>query len=156
MPKTFTRYFTYAVVPVAALALFLTTTSASAHGWGWFKNADPAEVAQRQQEMFQDQADLLGTTVDKVKDAWAKGQTTAELAEELGISETDLQNKMKETRKLELKEHLQALVTQGVITQEQADQRYAFMDERMDSATPGKAMGRMMFGGGMGRHGPGF
>ncbi len=151
MNKT-SRYLAYSVIPIAALALFITNT-ASAHGWGWAKNLDPQEVAEKQQAMFQEQADLLGTTLDKVKGSWAKGQTLTDLADELGISETDLQAKMKANRLAEMKSHLQSLVDQGVITQAQADQRYSFMEQRAGEAAPGKHMGRMMFGG-WGRHGP--
>lgn len=152
MEKNITRYLAYSVIPIAALALFVTNT-ASAHGWGWGKNLDPQETAQRQQEMFQEQADLLGTSVDKVKDSWAKGQTLADLADELGISESDLQAKIKSNHLSQLKSNLQTLVTQGVITQTQADQRYDFMANQIGNEAPGKHMGRMMFGG-WGRHGP--
>jgi len=152
MLKKLKKYSIYGILPLAVLALFITNT-ASAHGWGWGKNIDPQELAQRQQEMFQEQADLLGTTTDKVKDSWAKGQTLADLAGELGISETDLQAKLKANRLAELKTNLQTLVTQGIISQAQADQRYNFMAEHIGNAAPGKHMGRMMFGG-WGRHGP--
>ena len=144
------KYSVYAILPIAALALFATNT-ASAHGWG--RNIDPTELAQQQQTMFQEQADLLGTTVDKVKDSWAKGQTIADLADELGLSETDLQTKMKAARLAEMKTQLQTLVDKGIITQTQADQRYNFIAEHTGNVAPGKHMGRMMFGG-WGRHGP--
>ena len=145
-------YIAYTTVPTVALALLMGTT-ASAHGWGWAKTQNPEELAQRQQQMFQEQADLLGTGVDTVKNAWAQGKTFVELAKDLGLSETDLNTKMQEARKAEIKNHLQTLVSQGVITQTQADQRYAFMEQRANITTPGR--GRMMLGG-WGRHGPGF
>ena len=151
MLKKLKKYSIYGILPLAVLALFITNT-ASAHGWGWGKNIDPQELAQRQQEMFQEQADLLGTTTDKVKDSWAKGQTLADLAGELGISETDLQAKMKAVRQAEMKSHLQTLVTKGVITQAQADQRYTFMEQHMANEPAGLGMGM----GRGGRHGGGL
>lgn len=147
------KYSIYTSLPIAALALFISQ-SVSAHGWSWSKNLDPQKVAQRQQEMFQEQANLLGTSVEKVKDSWAKGQTLADLAEEIGVSETDLQAKIKANRLAEMKSHLQSLVNQGVITQTQADQRYEFMSNKISNKAPGKHMGRRMFSSGMGRFDP--
>ncbi len=147
-------YAAYVAVPTIALAL-LMGTAASAHGWGWSKTQDLDELAQRQREMFQEQADLLGTSVDTVKNAWSQGKTMTELAQELGLSEDELQTKLEETRKTELKQRLQTLVDKGVITQTQADQRYAFMEQRLNDKDQGRGMGRMMPGG-WGRHGPGF
>src|SRR3989338_7128879 len=144
MKKFHAKYLAYAAIPVAAFALLLTNT-ALAHGWGWGGKVDPEQFAQQQQTMFQEQADLLGTNIDQVKNAWAQGKTMMELADELGLSETDLQNKMRTVHLADLKTRLQTLVTNGIITQIQADQRYSFMEQHMTSAAPGKTMGRMMF-----------
>ena len=145
------KYSIYGVLPLAALAL-LATNTVSAHGFGWGRNVDPDELATHQQEMFQEQADLLGTNVDTVKNAWAQGKNMKELAQELGLNETDLQAKMKAVRQAEMKSHLQTLVTKGVITQAQADQRYTFMEQHManEPAWLGMGMGRG------GRHGGGL
>lgn len=153
MNQNLKKYATYSILPLAALALFVST-SASAHGFGWSKNIDPEELATRQQEMWQDQADLLGTTVDTVKNAWAQGKNMKELAEELGLDETELQAKIKAARQTEMKSHLQTLVTKGVITQAQADQRFAYMEKQAQNAPTGQGMGRGgRHGGGMGGFG---
>lgn len=135
-------YLALAAAPLLALALF-AGNAASAHGW--MLNADPDELARHQQDMFQRQATLLNTTVDVVKNAWAQGKGTRELAQELGINDADLQNKMREQHKAELKGQLQTLVQKGVITQAQADQRYAALEQRLNQVKAGRGM-RGMFG----------
>jgi hypothetical protein len=104
---------------------------ASAYMGGRWNQADPAEVAERQMEMFEHQAEVLGVDVDQIKNAWAEGKNLPELAEELGVSEDELMNRMQEQRQERMQERVNALVEQGVITQEQADQRQVFMQERM-------------------------
>lgn len=142
MKKIKKRYFAYAVLPVMALALMGAGT-VSAHGWfgGPFgvTNATPQEVAQRQNEMFTQKANLLGMSVDEVKSAWAQGKTLQQLAEEKGITQDQLQEKMRELRQQQIKERLQTLVEQGVITQTQADQRLQFMQRQMENNAMGKA-----------------
>ncbi len=134
------KYLIYAAMPVLAVALLLAT-EASAHGFGMFRgNATPQELATRHAEMFQEQAALLGVSVDDVKSAWAQGKSLWELAQEKGISEDQLQAKMKEARLAQIKSHLSTLVSQGVITQAQADQRYSWMTSQEGSV--GKRMGR--------------
>ncbi len=135
-----------AAVLFTALGLSVVGVSAaSAHGWGFLggKEATPAEVAQQQTTMFQREADILGISVDKVKDAWAQGKTLSELAKENNITEDQLQTKLQEQRTAELKARLQTLVEQKVITQAQADQRLKVMEERVKDL-PAKGMGHGM------------
>ena len=107
---------------------------ASACGWfGGFGNASPEEIAQRAETMFQNQADLLGIDVDEMKDAWAEGKNFMEIAEEQGITQEQLQERMREARKEQLQAQLQAMVGNGVITQEQADQRLQIMEQRFEN-----------------------
>jgi hypothetical protein len=102
--------------------------SASAMGMGGaMHNLTPDEIATRQTTMFQTQAAMLGTTVDEVKSAWASGKDLLTLAKEKGITQADLQKKMKAARDAQMKAELQTLVTKGVITQAQADARYTYM-----------------------------
>ncbi|OGL89003.1 hypothetical protein A3I42_04720 [Candidatus Uhrbacteria bacterium RIFCSPLOWO2_02_FULL_49_11] len=131
----------YALVPVIALGMILGVQAVSAHGWfGMMGNATPAEIATRQQSMFQQQADLLEVSVDDVKDAWAQGKTMRELAQEKGITDAQLQEKMKAQRETQMKAHLQALLNQGVITQAQADQRTAWMSQQAANGIKGFGM----------------
>lgn len=133
------KYLAYTILP--ALALVLAGTGiASAHGWfGGFGNVTPEEVAQRQETMFQNKAELFGISVDEMKNYWAEGKNFKEIAEAEGISQEELQERMAEARQEQMRNHLQALVDNGVISQDQADQRLQFMEERM---TNGGKMGR--------------
>ncbi len=141
----------YALVPVMALGLILGVQAVSAHGWfGMMGDATPAEIAAREQTMFQQQADLLGVSVDEVKDAWAQGKTMRDLAQGKGITDAQLQEKMRTQRETQMKAHLQALVDQGVITQAQADQRQAWMSQQATNSTKGFGMRGH---GGFGFHG---
>lgn len=101
---------------------------ASAHGMFGFGGmgmtvATPEESAKLTTDRFAREAQLLGITVDEAKSYWAQGKTLREIATEKGISTDALQSKMQELRKTQMKTHLDTLVSQGVITQAQADQR---------------------------------
>ncbi len=126
------KLFLFAGLPVLGLGL-LGAGTASAHGmfgFGGFLNAD--QKAQIQTQMFQKQADLLGVNVDDVKNAWAQGKSIKDLASEKGITEAQMQEKMKTQRESEFKQYLQDLVTKGVITQSQADQRLQFLQKNIN------------------------
>jgi hypothetical protein len=113
----------------------------SAHGWfGGFGNATPEEIAEHQTQMFEHKAELLGLSIDVIKNGWAQGKNLLEIAEENGITQEQLQTRMQEERKVQLQEHLQILVQQGVITQSQADQRLQFMEEHMGEGGFGRGM----------------
>lgn len=134
------QYLLPALVPVVAIGIIVGVNTAFAHGWFFgTTSATPDEVAERHIGMFQQQADVLGLTLDEIKNGWAQGKSPFEIAQEHGISLTDLQNKMKELRKQTMAEELKALIEKGVITQEQADQRLKFMQDRIDN---GKGFGR--------------
>ncbi len=141
----------YAAAPLLALSL-LGAASVSAQGWfGGQVNATPQEVASRQEQMFQEQANLLGLTEDQVKQSWSEGKTMKDLATENGITQDQLQTKMHELRQQQMTEHLNVLVDQGVITRAQADQRLQFM-EKNDGQFMGKGrhQGQGMMGQGFG------
>lgn len=115
-------------LPLAAL-LAVGPAVASAHGW-MAVGASPDEVAQRQTQMFQEQANLLGISVDDVKNAWAQGRNLKELAQEKGISDDQLKAKLTELHRKLMAEHLKTLVDKGVITQQQADQRLQVVQQK--------------------------
>lgn len=146
------RVLAAVIAGVALAAASGSTVFAHGLGFGMNSNATPDEIAQQQTERFQEQASLLGASVDEVKDAWAKGQTLEELANAKGITDELLQEKMQAARKTEMQAHLKTLVDKGVITQAQADQRLKVMEERIASGEgPGKGMGKGMRGMGMHR-----
>ncbi len=136
----------YAILPVLALAT-LGASTASAHGWFGFGQAQtPEQVAQVHTQMFQQQADLLGVSVEDIKNAWAQGKTLEDLATEKGITLEQLRQKMQEQRQAHIKTQLQQLVSQGVITQAQADQRLQVMQTQGANGKMGKGFGRGMHG----------
>ena len=99
----------------------------SAHGW--FMGASPEEMAERQSAIFTQHAEMLGITQEQYIDGWAEGKNMMEIAEEYGITQEELQEKMQKQRKAQMQERIQAMVDNGVISQKQADQRLQFMEE---------------------------
>lgn len=142
-----------AMIPAFALA-FLGANMASAHSFGWMRNIAPDEVATMTTQKFTHQAELLGVSVETIKNGWAEGKNLWEIAEENGITKEALQTKMQTERKTMMTEHLNSLVEKGVITREQADKKLAVMEARGF----GSGQGAKMEGGGrgMGRMNKGF
>lgn len=131
------------LAPVVGLGI-LGAGAASAHGLmgGW--NLSPEDLATRQQTVFQHEAQILGVSIDEVKDAWAQGKTIKDLASEKGVTQDQLQARIKEARLKEMKTRLQTLVDKGVITQAQADQRYSVTQTMIETK---KGKGGRMRGG---------
>ncbi len=141
-----TNFRNKTIATVLSLAAFgVVSASAMGFGGGMMNNLTPDEVATRQTSMFQQQANLLGVSIDDVKQAWADGKDMKTLASEKGITEVQLQAKMKAFRDAQMKTQLSTLVSKGVITQAQADKRIATMAAKHASAKTGDKKG--------GRHG---
>ena len=122
------KIIAYAIAPILGLSM-LGTGVASAQGWfgGFGNNLTPDEIASKQTTMFQSEANVLGLSLDEVKNSWAQGKTILQLAQDHGITQDQLKEKMRAARLAELKTQLQVLVTKGVITQAQADSRISFV-----------------------------
>lgn len=141
--------FRKAAVAGALSMMAMGVVSASAMGFGGMGmgNLSADELATRQSTMFQKQATLIGATLDEVKQAWAEGKDFKTLAKEKGVTEEQLQAKMKAERDEQLKTQLATLVSKGVITQAQADKRLATMTTKASSGkTGGKHGMRGLFG----------
>jgi hypothetical protein len=131
------------IASLLGLAVLASVGIASAQARGFMgigSNATPTEVAQFQTDRFQEQANILGVSVDEVKNAWAMGQSVKDLAQSKGITQEQFQKKLQELRQTKMQAHLQTLVSQGVITQAQADQRFEFMKNNQGKAKMGKGM----------------
>ncbi len=148
--------FRKATVAGVLSMLAFGAVSASAMGFGGIGmgmgmgmgNLSADEVATRQTSMFQQQANLIGGTLDEVKQAWADGKDFKTLASEKGVTEAQLQSKMKAVRNEQMKAHLATLVSKGVITQAQADKRLATMATKQANGKSGGKHGmRSMMGG---------
>jgi hypothetical protein len=142
------KFLAYAILAVFGLAFLVGPASVSAMGFGWFGGfgkSDADTMATRMQTMFQNEAKILGISVDEVKNCWAQGKSIGQCAEEHGITKEQLQQKMKDARAQQLKAQMQALVDKGVITQAQADQRLQWMQNKTQNAK-GHGFGRFMRG----------
>ena len=125
------KYLTYAIIPALGLGL-LGVSSVYAHGMFWgVGNLSPEDLVTRQQAMFQQQADLLGITLDQYREKWADGKTLKEIAAELGITQEQLVERAKKAQQDRLSAQLKILVDKGVITQAQADRRLQFMAQQL-------------------------
>jgi hypothetical protein len=146
-----TNFRNKTITSVLTLVAFgAVSASAMGFGGGMMSNLTSDEIATRQTTMFQQQATLLGATLDEVKQAWADGKDMKTLASEKGITEAQLQAKMKAARDAQMKTQLSALVSKGVITQAQADKRIATMAAKQASGkTDGKKGGRHGMKGGL-------
>lgn len=135
MKKSKAKLFAYALIPAIGLSI-LGFNAASAHGlfsggFGFGPAATPQEIADEQKRIFEKEAQILGMSVDDLIDAWAEGKSLYKIAQERGITPSQLQKKMKDAKTEELKTQLKALVDKGIITQAQTDKRLQFMQNMM-------------------------
>lgn len=143
------KYLIYTILPAMAFAV-LGAGIASACGWfGGFGNLSSDEIATRQQTMFQNEAQILGITVDELKEDWAEGKTVQQIMQEKGITQEQVQARMKDLQIQQMKNYLQALVDKGVITQAQSDKRLQVMQNQLQNGKTGKGL-RMGMGFGRG------
>lgn len=153
MKKMKNKLLLYAIFPVIGLGL-LGFNAANAHGlfggFGGVANMTPDQIVDRQQNMFQNEANLLGISVDDIKNGWAEGKTLLQIAQDRGITKEVLQQKMEDAQTAQLKSQLQTLVDKGVITQAQADKRMQFVNQQFSTGKYHKGFFRGMgFGRGM-------
>jgi hypothetical protein len=140
----------YVIIPVLGAGIFLGLNTARAEafsglGFRFEQNATPEQMADKQQKRFQNEADILGISVDDVKNAWAEGKTLPQIMQEKGISQATVEQKLKDKAIAEMKTRLKTLVDKGVITQAQADKRSSLMLSELQNKTlhmNGKGMGR--------------
>lgn len=123
------KYIVYGLMPMFLLGLAgVGAATASAHGWfGRGADIDPVTAAANQTERFAQEAEVLGISVDQVKEYWAQGKNVRDIIDELNLDETAVQERMQTERLANMKAHIQTLVDQGVITQAQADQRLEYI-----------------------------
>lgn len=147
-----TKFLTYAFIPVMGAGL-LGINAASAHGLGGMgmgmfnSNVSPDDLAARHQTMFEAQANMLGLSVDDVKNAWAEGTSLLDLAKAKGLTDDQIKEKMKAAHEAQMKTHLKTLVDKGIITQAQADKRLAAMQNKAANMKMHGKKGRHMLRG---------
>ena len=139
------KLFIYALLPLMGVALFEAPAALAFGPFGGFDTAaSPDQIASRTQAMFQSEATLLGLSVDLVKIGWAQGKSIMQIAQDHNITKDQLQQKMQDSRLQGMKTQMQALVDKGIISQAQADQRLASLQNAKGR------MGRMRFHRGFG------
>ncbi len=127
------------IIPLLGLLTLGGVGVASAHGgWGMMGTVDPQVFAQRWSEKMTQQATVLGISVDEMKSYWAQGKALWDVAKEKGISDADLQARLKAQHEEQLKKSLQVLVDKGFITQAQADARLKFTKDAVGKFPTGK------------------
>ncbi|MFA6272576.1 MAG: hypothetical protein WC693_05755 [Patescibacteria group bacterium] len=77
------------------------------------------------EKMLDQKAEMLNLTTDELQAKLDEGKTFIEIAEEQGVTYTDIQNYMN----TQFEENLQARIDSGFLTQEQADQLRVQRDE---------------------------
>jgi hypothetical protein len=152
MKTTFKKAVVMGVLSLAAFGI--VSASAMGFGGGFSSGTLSAdEIATRHTTMFSQQAGMIGASVDEVKNAWASGKSFTTLAQEKGVTQEQLRTKMQAIGTEQMKAQLATLVSKGVITQAQADQRLATVQSHQNN-TSGKTAGKRGgmhggFGGGM-------
>lgn len=91
-------------------------------GSGGINYVSPTEWATNQTARFQAEATALGLPESVIVNGWASGQNLQQIATANGISSSQFQTDMKNYQQSQLKDRLQALVSQGTITQDQMNQ----------------------------------
>ena len=144
----YNKMLTYAILPAMLGIGVMGANIASAHGmmgFGVSSSLTPDEIATRQQTMFQNEATVLGLTVDQVKEAWSQGKTMQQIIQDYKLDQTKIQTRLKDAAIAREKTQLQTLVDKGIITQAQTDARVKVMQTRMTNGK-GKAGKGMMRG----------
>lgn len=94
------------------------------------------------QGLLKDISQVLGITVDELREAKKSGKTFAEIADEKGLTVDELAQKILELRKARLDE----LVQQGKITQEIADKIFGKMSDRISKVLSKEHLGQCQNG----------
>jgi hypothetical protein len=144
------KLLTFLLVSLGVLT-FAGAGIVSAHGggfggWGFSSDWIPEDIASRFESMFEQKAEFLGISVDDFKSKWAEGKNFMQIAEEAGVTQEQLQERVQQARQEQLRAQLNALVGQGIISQEQADQRFNALQEQFANQE-GQMWGRGMRGG---------
>lgn len=75
-------------------------------------------------------SEVTGLSVQELKERREAGQKLPEILEELGLDLDQVKDQLEAAREVRVIEHLEELVADGTITQEEADERLAKMAER--------------------------
>lgn len=96
--------------------------------------------------MLENKAEILGVTVEDLRSAREEGKSFHDIAEEQGITQEEMHEQMEGY----MQGHLEQQVVEGVITQEQMDERLEWMEEHEEK---GGCHSGFHKGGGFGKRG---
>ncbi|MDP4000670.1 MAG: hypothetical protein Q8P83_00265 [bacterium] len=124
------KYFTHALVALGTLAI-LGGSVAFAHPPGdpegfkhQFSELTEEQKAEKKQARLNSQADILGLTVEELKNRLEVGELFREIADAQGLTKEDVHAAMLESVKTRLAEK----IASGEITQEDADKKLEWME----------------------------
>ena len=119
------KVLTLALVVLASVGL-VAASSVFAQSSDNTQNTEKCRCGDRHQLRLDMKADILGVDIEEIQAMREAGKTFPEILDELGIDREEMKEKMQAARQA----HIDQLVADGVITQEQADQRLERMAER--------------------------
>ena len=141
-----------AAVGLTGFVLVSNVASAQGFGQGWLRgNGGMASMMSgglNRGSMSQVMAQALGISQQDLQNQLASGRTMSDIIQAQGLTLDQFHQKMED----QMKAYLQTLVSQGTITQAQADQRMQFIEQMHDNHSTtgtGFGMGMMNHGGGM-------
>lgn len=141
-----------AAIGLTGFVLLSNVASAQGFGQGWLRgNGGMMGMMSgnlNRGSMPQVMAQVLGMSQQDLQNQLASGKTMAEILQGKGLTLDQFHQKMEDQMKI----YLQTLVSQGQITQAQADQQMQFIEQMHDShlnTTTGYGVGMMGSGRGM-------
>ncbi|MCL5774646.1 MAG: hypothetical protein M1333_00375 [Patescibacteria group bacterium] len=140
-----------AAVGLTGLVLFSNVAKAQSFGWGRHQNTNRMiGIGINGNNTLQARAQALGMSQQDLQNELNSGKTMADILQEKNLTLDQFHQQMED----QTRAYLQSLVSQGQITQIQADQRMQFIEQMHDSRLNGAAgYGIGMMGAGRGMMG---
>jgi hypothetical protein len=127
--KKFLRYAAPSVLGVIVIGAGF----AAAHD-GWREGKSSGEHMERV-------AEIIGVSPETLQEGRAEGLTIHEIAEAEGVDLESLRERMHAEHEQRMRERLEWLVSEGEITQDEADEKLATMQDRWENRSEDGPMG---------------
>ncbi len=134
-----TKHFALFSIPLLALGLAGTAFAYNGNGYGQGEGFADCSLsteereAQRQeheQECISDMAAITGISESEIENAFANHTSMRELFNEYGINNDEVHAELRAQAQTRMESHLEELVANGTITQTEANERLAHMEDR--------------------------
>jgi hypothetical protein len=130
-------------IPLLALGLASTALAYSGNGYGQRGSAGSADCllsteerearkSEHEMERIADIAAITGISEIELKEAFANGTSMHDIFEKYDIDGSELRDELRAQATVRMEAHMSELVAEGILTQEEADERIATMAERRD------------------------